>query len=144
MLLPEEETQVVAREIARAVVGKGPEAIDIVRRLVAAFEDDLNHQLRSDARSRKLSAATLVEMDEHDLVNPVERQRLDEKRDERAKAKNVQALKAAQAGPGTSFFKCPRCGARDALLTELQTCGGDEPTTKFLYCQKCEYNWRTR
>lgn len=37
---------------------------------------------------------------------------------------------------------CQKCGNKDAYWWMLQTRGGDEPTTRFYRCTKCNYTWR--
>ena len=38
--------------------------------------------------------------------------------------------------------ECDKCGHKKAYFWTLQTRAGDEPETKFLKCEKCEYTWR--
>lgn len=141
--LPEAEVLAVSRDIATAVSGHGTSAADIVRRIVSALSDPLNEALRESVRRGDITPVALADMSEHDLANPKDRQEADAIRQERAKGRDVQALQLAMATP-SSFFPCPRCKARHANLVELQTASGDEPTTKFLCCLKCNYNWKTR
>jgi len=42
----------------------------------------------------------------------------------------------------TTTIECPRCHNNEAYWWFLQTRGGDEPTTQFYRCTKCEYTWR--
>ena len=37
---------------------------------------------------------------------------------------------------------CPKCGNKEAYWWMLQTRGGDEPTTQFYRCIKCNHTWR--
>ncbi len=42
----------------------------------------------------------------------------------------------------TTNVECPKCGNNEAFWWFLQTRGGDEPTTQFYRCKKCEHTWR--
>ena len=42
----------------------------------------------------------------------------------------------------TTEEECLRCGNKEAYWWMLQTRGGDEPTTQFYRCTKCNYTWR--
>ncbi|MEM1994686.1 MAG: transcription factor S [Nitrososphaerales archaeon] len=42
----------------------------------------------------------------------------------------------------TTNIECPKCHNNEAYWWFLQTRGGDEPTTQFYRCTKCEYTWR--
>jgi len=48
---------------------------------------------------------------------------------------------AVQALP-TMKVTCPKCGHGEASYWMVQTRGGDEPTTQFFRCTKCERTWR--
>ena len=39
-------------------------------------------------------------------------------------------------------IECPKCKHNTAYYWLIQTRAGDEPETKFLRCEKCEYTWR--
>ncbi len=43
----------------------------------------------------------------------------------------------------TATADCPKCGNDEAFWWLLQTRGGDEPTTQFYRCTKCEHTWRS-
>ncbi|MEE9586351.1 MAG: transcription factor S [Nitrososphaerales archaeon] len=42
----------------------------------------------------------------------------------------------------TLEVECPRCKNNKAFWWMLQTRGGDEPTTQFYRCTKCNHTWR--
>jgi len=42
----------------------------------------------------------------------------------------------------TTNIECPKCGHDTAVWWMLQTRGGDEPTTQFYRCVKCNHTWR--
>jgi len=42
----------------------------------------------------------------------------------------------------TTSIECPKCGHDTAVWWMLQTRGGDEPTTQFYRCVKCNHTWR--
>jgi len=42
----------------------------------------------------------------------------------------------------TTNIECPKCKHDTAAWWMLQTRGGDEPTTQFYRCVKCNHTWR--
>ncbi len=42
----------------------------------------------------------------------------------------------------TTNIECPKCKHDTAVWWMLQTRGGDEPTTQFYRCVKCNHTWR--
>lgn len=42
----------------------------------------------------------------------------------------------------TTSIECPKCKHDTAVWWMLQTRGGDEPTTQFYRCVKCNHTWR--
>jgi len=42
----------------------------------------------------------------------------------------------------TTKIECPKCRHDTAVWWMLQTRGGDEPTTQFYRCVKCDHTWR--
>jgi len=38
--------------------------------------------------------------------------------------------------------QCPNCGHNEAYYWMVQTRGGDESTTQFFRCTKCQHTWR--
>lgn len=42
----------------------------------------------------------------------------------------------------TTKEECPRCRNKEAFWWMLQTRSGDEPTTQFYRCTKCNHTWR--
>jgi DNA-directed RNA polymerase subunit M len=42
----------------------------------------------------------------------------------------------------TTTIECPKCKHDTAVWWMLQTRGGDEPTTQFYRCVKCNHTWR--
>ncbi len=42
----------------------------------------------------------------------------------------------------TTNIECPKCRHDTAVWWMLQTRGGDEPTTQFYRCVKCDHTWR--
>lgn len=42
----------------------------------------------------------------------------------------------------TTNIECPKCRHDTAVWWMLQTRGGDEPTTQFYRCVKCNHTWR--
>ena len=42
----------------------------------------------------------------------------------------------------TTNIECPKCKHDTAVWWMLQTRGGDEPTTQFYICVKCNHTWR--
>lgn len=42
----------------------------------------------------------------------------------------------------TTSAECPKCRHGTAVWWMLQTRGGDEPTTQFYRCVKCNHTWR--
>jgi DNA-directed RNA polymerase subunit M len=42
----------------------------------------------------------------------------------------------------TTEVECPKCRNKEAFWWMVQTRGGDEPTTQFYRCTKCQHTWR--
>jgi len=58
------------------------------------------------------------------------------------KEKEVEVIhKKINVLPKTKV-NCEKCGHDTAYYWTIQTRAGDEPETKFLKCEKCEYTWR--
>jgi transcription factor S len=43
----------------------------------------------------------------------------------------------------TIKIDCPKCGHKEATWWFVQTRSGDEPTTQFFRCVKCNHTWRS-
>jgi DNA-directed RNA polymerase subunit M len=52
--------------------------------------------------------------------------------------KNLSELKTLPV----TRAECPQCGHDEATWWIVQTRGGDEPSTQFYRCLKCNYTWR--
>jgi DNA-directed RNA polymerase subunit M len=65
---------------------------------------------------------------------------------ERSEGADPEAMKtidgAATDGVSTVDEECPKCGHGKATWFMQQTRGGDEPTTRFYRCVKCNHTWR--
>jgi DNA-directed RNA polymerase subunit M len=58
------------------------------------------------------------------------------------KEKEVEVVeKKINVFPKTKI-RCEKCGHDTAFYWTVQTRAGDEPETKFLKCEKCDYTWR--
>lgn len=58
------------------------------------------------------------------------------------KEKEVEVIeKEVNVLPKTKI-RCEKCGHGTAFYWTLQTRAGDEPETKFMRCEKCNYTWR--
>ena len=40
-----------------------------------------------------------------------------------------------------SFYSCPKCRTKETTYYEMQIRSSDEPATKFLTCQICDFKW---
>lgn len=67
---------------------------------------------------------------------------LEEARSGSGTIKVVSAEAARMHTMPTAQAECPKCGNREAYWWFLQTRGGDEPTTQFYRCTKCDHTWR--
>ena len=135
-LLPSAAVQPVARAVAEAVAGLGKASGEKARTLMEAFKDPLNDELRGKVRDGAIEPADLVRMDEIDLMNPEQRQKAEEVKAFRAKARNTQELLRAQAVT-SDMFPCPSCGKRNCTMIQKQTRSGDEPMTVYCTCLDC-------
>lgn len=136
--LPNEELQRIALAIVDSVMLKHDRAVvgDAIRMIVFHLKDAKNDELRSKVLTGAIKPAELAEMKEADLVNPEERQKREAAFQERIRDHNMEEIKKDRATP-TFLFKCPKCGARESSLYQLQMRGGDEPMTNILTCLKC-------
>ncbi|EDQ86021.1 uncharacterized protein MONBRDRAFT_38572 [Monosiga brevicollis MX1] len=78
----------------------------------------------------KLSGSALLSKEQQDVLQK-----------DLEKASHDRALAVAE-GASTDQLVCPRCKARDASYTEVQTRSADEPMTIFASCKKCGKRWR--
>ena len=126
----------MARAVAEAVAELGKASGEKARTLMEAFKDPLNAELRSKVRDGVIAPSALVKMDEIDLMNPAQRQKAEEVKAFRAKARNTQELLKAQAVT-SDMFPCPSCGKRNCTMVQKQTRSGDEPMTVYCTCLDC-------
>lgn len=75
--------------IAHAIPGDAQAAKDTLLILLVHLRDPENGELRQRLITGKLPVEVLISMDEHDLVNPRRRRKLDEEFEERAKDRNL-------------------------------------------------------
>lgn len=79
----------ICTRIAHAIPGDAQAAKDTLLMLLVHLRDPENGELRQRLITGTLPVEVLITMDEHDLVNPRRRRKLDEEFEERAKDRNL-------------------------------------------------------
>ncbi|CAD2219969.1 transcription elongation factor [Angomonas deanei] len=110
-----------------------------------ALSDPLNHSLRENLWTGKLSEEELVKMNEFELLNPVDRSALEEERKARLEQKTVAFIEEL-ASVKTELYPCPQCGNKECYAnfrsTDFVKWHGDDPTPTILKCKKCGHHFR--
>lgn len=107
--------------------------------------DPLNTKLRRDILERRTTAGDLVDMNDLDWLNPVERERVDKERQERMSQKTVEYMERLSMTV-TTIFKCPSCGCGECYAnfrsTDFVKWQGDDPHPTLLRCTKCGFTFK--
>lgn len=109
-----------------------------VRSLLVVLRDVNNVELRSRLLSGDLQCQEFLNTDIKDLLSKERK----EKEQEMKKKRNRDAAMAFQQGAHTDQYPCPKCKAKDAIYTQLQTRSADEPMTTFCACNVCGNRWK--
>lgn len=88
-----------------------------------------NTYLLSAVKSGMIDAKALAGMSPRDLHPSIWKPLVDRMELRRKKQNNVAT---------TDQYPCKRCGAREAIVSQLQTRSADEPMTTFVTCVKCK------
>ncbi|EPY31956.1 transcription elongation factor [Strigomonas culicis] len=110
-----------------------------------ALVDPLNTELRSKILDRRISANSLVCMNEVEFLNPEARMRIEKARAERMEQKTVEYIERLTMTE-TTLFKCPSCGCSKCYAnfrsTDYVKWQGDDPAPTLLKCTACSFTFK--